>query len=205
MLQLDFKKDYKALFNPSAKEVGLVEVPKLPYLMLDGTGDPNTSEEFQQAIEALFGLAYTLKFSLKKAGVVEYGVAPLEGQWWVAEGDTFSLSDKSNWLWTLMIMQPEQVTPELVAQDAQEVEKKKGSAAARQVRLASLEEGLAAQIMHLGPFATEEPTVAKLYDFIQQKGYQKTGKHHEIYLNDFRRSAPEKLKTVIRQPVTGRS
>ena len=199
---LDFKKDFKTLYNPSAKEPGLVEVPLFQYLMLDGAGDPNFSAEYHQGIETLFSLSYTLKFSLKKAGIVDYSVAPLEGLWWVTEGELFSQADKSNWFWTILIMQPEPVTPEMVAQAAGEVEKKKGLAQVRQVRLDNFEEGLCAQIMHIGPYSAEGPTIAKLDQFILQNGYRKNGKHHEIYLGDPRRSAPEKLKTIIRQPVT---
>ena len=201
MLQLDLKKQYKPLFNPPATGPVFVEVPELQYLMLDGTGDPNNSVEYQPKVETLFSLAYTLKFMLKKAGTVDYGVTSLEGLWWVDDYNNFSLTDRRNWLWTLLILQPEQVNPGLVAEAAAEVERKKGLALARKVRLAKLNEGLVAQVMHLGPYSAEGPTVKGLHDFITQNGYELTGKHHEIYLSDPRRVAPEKMKTVIRQPV----
>lgn len=201
MLQLDLKKEYKQLFNPSAKTPALVEVPKLQYLMLDGTGDPNNTAAYQPKVETLFSLAYTLKFMLKKAGTLDYGVTSLEGLWWVEDYSQFSLAERTNWLWTLLILQPEQVTPAHLAEAAAEVERKKGLELVHQVRLESLEEGTAAQVMHLGPYAAEEPTVKRLHEFITENGYELTGKHHEIYLSDPRRAAPEKMKTVIRQPV----
>lgn len=201
MLQLDLKKEYKQLFAPSAKAPALVEVPKLQYLMLDGTGDPNNTVEYQPKVETLFSLAYTLKFMLKKAGTLDYGVTSLEGLWWVEDYSQFSLADRTNWLWTLLILQPKQVTPAHLAEAAAEVERKKGLEMVQQVRLESLEEGPAAQIMHLGPYSAEEPTVKRLHEFITANGYELTGKHHEIYLSDPRRAAPDKMKTVIRQPV----
>lgn len=201
MLQLDLKKQYKQLFNPPAKEPVLVEVPELQYLMLDGAGDPNNTVEYQPKVEALFSLAYTLKFMLKKAGMVDYSVTSLEGLWWVEDYSEFSLAERSNWLWTLLILQPEQVTAALLAEAAREVERKKGLELVHRVRLENLDEGLAAQVMHLGPYAAEGPTVKRLHDFIAQNGYELTGKHHEIYLSDPRRVEPEKMKTVIRQPV----
>ena len=201
MLQLDLKKQYKQLFNPPAKEPVLVEVPALQYLILDGAGDPNNTAEYQPKVETLFSLAYTLKFMLKKAGTVDYGVTYLEGLWWVDDYLEFSLTRRSNWLWTLLILQPEQVTAALLAEAAREVERKKALEPVHRVRLESLEEGLAAQVMHLGPYSAEAPTIKRLHDFITQSGYELTGKHHEIYLSDPRRVAPEKMKTVIRQPV----
>lgn len=201
MLQLDLKKEFKKLFNPPSTGPVLVEVPELQYLMLDGTGDPNNTAAYQPKVETLFSVAYTLKFMLKKAGALDYGVTSLEGLWWVEDYASFSLAERSNWLWTLLIMQPEQVTSTHLAEAAGEVERKKGFELARQIRLEKLNEGLAAQVMHLGPYSAEGPTVNRLHDFIKQNGYELTGKHHEIYLSDPRRVVPEKMKTVIRQPV----
>jgi hypothetical protein len=202
MLKLDFKQDFKTLYTPSAKAAVMVDVPKLNFLMIDGAGDPNTSAEYQAAIEALYSLAYTLKFALKKAEVVDYGVAPLEGLWWADDMSAFTTGNKADWKWTMMIMQPEQVTPALLEQVRGEVKKKKNLTNLSAVRLESLEEGRCAQIMHIGPYAAEAPTIEKLHEFIKQSGCNRAGKHHEIYLSDPRRAAPEKMRTIIRQGVS---
>ncbi len=203
MSKIDYKKELKHLYKPSAKKIEIVNVPSMNFLMIDGAGDPNTSQEFQEGIEALFGVSYTLKFMIKKgAFAVDYGVLPLEGLWWADDMGQFSIQDKSNWQWTVMIMQPEQyITANLVQEAIVQVDKKKGLAALSKLRFERFEEGLAAQVMHIGPFSEEGPTIEKLHDFIEEQGYQRSGRHHEIYLSDFRRTAPEKLKTIIRQPM----
>ncbi len=199
---IDLKKECKHLYNPSAKTASLVEVPKMNFLMIDGKGDPNKSKDFQEAIESLFSLSYTIKFNLKKSGGYDYRVMPLEGLWWV-EGriDKFRLENKKNWKWTLMIMQPEFVTAKKVQEAREQLEKKKAPAMLSELRFENLAEGNAAQIMHVGPFSKEGPTLAKLHQFIDKSGHSLRGKHHEIYLSDFRRVAPERMKTVIRQPL----
>lgn len=199
MSTIDLKKDFKQLYNQSAKEVSVVDVPPMNFLMIDGAGDPNVSVEYQQAMEALFSLSYTLKFRVKKITGVDYAVMPLEGLWWT--DDPSQLVDKGLWKWTAMIMQPEFVTAELVAEALAEVREKKGLAALDRVRFETYHEGLSAQIMHIGPYDAEGPTIARLHSFIRESGYEPWGKHHEIYLSDPRRTAPEKLKTVLRQPV----
>jgi hypothetical protein len=202
MAKVDLRKDLKLLYNPSAKAVALVDVPPMNFLMLDGSGDPNTSPDYVAAIEALFALSYALKFRVKKSQAgVDYAVMPLEGLWWVDDPSRFSMRDKGAWQWTAMIMQPPYVTAALVAEMVAETQKKKGLAALEKIRFASYSEGLAAQIMHIGPYAAEEPTIARLHGFIAENGYTPRGKHHEIYLKDARRTAPEKLQTVVRQPV----
>lgn len=201
MLEIDLKKQYKTLFNPPSAKPVMVEMPEFQYLMLDGSGDPNNTAEYQPKVETLFGLAYTLKFMLKKAGTVDYKVTSLEGLWWVEDYNNFSFTERDNWLWTLLILQPEQVTSEHLAEAAKEVGRKKGLELARKVRLEKLKEGMVAQVMHLGPYSAEAPTIERLHEFITQSGYELTGKHHEIYLSDPRRAAPEKMKTIIRQPV----
>lgn len=202
MPKIDLKKELKHLFQPSAKEAALVDVPEMNFLMIDGAGDPNTSQEYQDAIEALYAVAYTLKFMVKKRDPeVDYVVPPLEGLWWAGEMDAFSMEDKDAWKWTAMIMQPEAVTQELVDEALQEVAQKKDPPALPKVRFESYPEGLSVQIMHIGPYSEEAPTIQKLHAFAEEKGYQLRGKHHEIYLSDPRRTAPDRLKTVIRQPV----
>jgi hypothetical protein len=193
------------LYKPSPKQPEIVDVPPLQFLMIDGSGDPNTSQAYHAALEALYALAYTLKFALKKAAGLNYRVAPLEGLWWSDAMADFTTAHKDAWQWTMLIAQPSIVTPDLVEQARAEVQRKKGSPALAQVRLASFHEGLAAQIMHIGPYANEAPTIQRLHDFISAQGGIFDGirqKHHEIYMGDPRRAAPEKLKTVIRQPFT---
>ncbi|CAJ35952.1 GyrI-like domain-containing protein [Methanocella arvoryzae] len=154
-------------------------------------------------METLFPLAYTLKFMIKKRQGIDYAVMPLEGLWWADDMEHF-YENKDAWKWTSMMMQPEFVTEALFAEAVAEVRKKKAPAAIDKVRLEKYAEGMCAQIMHIGPYSEEGPTVAKLHAFIDESGYEKTGKHHEIYLSDPRRAAPEKMKTVIRQPVAKR-
>lgn len=201
MEKIDLKKDLKHLYQASAKEIVRVDVPAMNYLMVDGEGDPNTAQAYADAIEALFMVSYTLKFMIKKgAAAIDYGVMPLESLWWTDDMSKFSAADKSNWKWTAMIMQPSFVTPEIVAQAIADVQKRKNPAAISRVRLASLSEGKCAQIMHIGPFSEEGPTIEKVHQFIDARS-GRTGKHHEIYLSDIRRAAPSKWKTIIRQPM----
>jgi len=201
MSKIDFKKVLKHLYRPSAREVSVVEVPPMNFLMIDGAGDPNVSPAYQQAVEALFSLSYALKFRVKRSKGVDYVVMPLEGLWWTDDPAQFSMSNKAIWKWTAMIMQPEFVTAEMVTEALDELRKKKALPALEKVRFETYREGLAVQIMHIGPYAAEEPTIARLHSFIRENGYELNGKHHEIYLSDPRRTAPEKLKTILRQPV----
>lgn len=201
MEKLDLKKTLKHLYQASAKEVVAVDVSPMNYLMVDGAGDPNTSQAFADAVEVLFMVSYTLKFMVKKgASAIDYGVMPLEGLWWADDMTKFSATDKSNWKWTAMIMQPPFVTPDAVALAIAEVKAKKSPAAISRLRRDSFAEGRCAQGLHIGPFADEGPTIERLHRFIAAQG-RLTGKHHEIYLSDLRRTAPSKWKTIIRQPM----
>jgi len=201
MKKFDLKKELKQLYQPSAKEVAQVEVPTMNYLMVDGEGDPNTSQAYSYAIEALFALSYAIKFKVKKGDLaIDYGVMPLESLWWADDPVSFTAADKSRWKWTAMILQPSFVTREMVEQAMAEVKKKKNPSALSRVRFESLSEGRCAQIMHLGPFSEEGPTIEKVHRFIASVG-QQTGKHHEIYLSDIRKAEPAKWKTIIRQPM----
>ena len=203
MEKIDFKKELKHLYKPSVQKVDIVEVPQMNFLMIDGEGDPNTSQSFQNAIDVLYPLSYTLKFMVKKGEIgVDYGVLPLEGLWWADDMSSFSVGSKDGWKWTLMIMQPELVTKEMVQKAIEQVKVKKKPVSLPLVRFGSFEEGKVAQIMHIGPFSEEGPTVEKVHSFIEESGNQKRGKHHEIYLSDIRRAAPEKWKTIIRQPIS---
>jgi len=200
MKKIDFKSQLKHLYQPSAKDVVEVEVPKMNYLMIDGEGDPNTSTAYQAAVEALFTLSYSIKFMAKKGTLaIDYGVMPLEGLWWADDMTSFSVDDKSNWKWTMMIMQPDFITHELVDKAIEDVRRKKKLTALGEVRFAPLIEGTCAQIMHIGPFTAEGPTIERLHKFIADAGRKLIGKHHEIYLSDVRKADQEKWKTVIRQ------
>jgi len=201
MKKIDFKKELKNLYTPSAKEAAIVDVPPMNYLMVDGQGDPNISQEYKDAIQALYAASFTLKFMIKKEKATDYGVMGLEGLWWTDDMAEFSMENKGIWKWTAMIMQPEFVTEELVERVKEQVAKKKTLPAISKMRFETLHEGLSAQIMHVGPYSAEGPTIDKLHKFIQENGYKLRGKHHEIYLGDPRRTAAEKLKTVLRQPM----
>lgn len=201
MKTIDFKKELKHLYKPSAKEVIQVDIPNMNYLMADGEGDPNTSKEFSDAVEALFSVSYTVKFKIKKGELaIDYGVMPLEGLWWADDMSKFSIEDKSNWKWTLMIMQPDFVTHEMIEASISEVRKKKNPAAISKIRFESFSEGRCAQILHVGPFSEERATIEKIHAFINSRS-KLIGKHHEIYLSDIRKADPKKWKTVIRQPM----
>lgn len=201
MRKIDFKKELKHLYNPSPKNVGFVDVPKMNFLMIDGAGDPNASQDFKHAVEALFGLSYTIKFIVKKSEMaIDYSVMPLEGLWWADDMSKFSIEAKSDWKWTLMIMQPEFISLNLVNKGINELQRKKDPVALSRTRFEAFEEGKSAQIMHIGPFSDEGPTVEKLHDVIKETGSATRGTHHEIYLSDIRKGDPARWRTVIRQP-----
>jgi hypothetical protein len=208
MAPLDLVKLHKPLYSPSAKHPAIVEVPELAFLMVDGRGDPNSSEAYQQALEALYSTAFALKFTLKKADPErDFKVPPLEGLWWaddVAPTMAELLRDRDAWNWTMMIAVPDTVTPAEVTAAVAAAARKRELPAAPLLRLERFEEGLAAQIMHLGPYAQEAPTIERLHDWVAAQGYELRGHHHEIYLGDPRRTAPERLKTVLRHPVRER-
>jgi hypothetical protein len=199
LTKIDFKKDLKHLYQPSAKKLEIVDVPAMKFLMVDGHGNPNDNPDYQAVVEALYAMAYSLKFALKPQGF-DFVVAPLEGLWWAEEMDDFVRGAKENWDWTMMIMQPDPVTIELFDQVSSEMARKKDLSALGRMRLETYQEGLSVQILYHGPYADEGSTIARMHAFIIEQGYVMNGKHHEIYLGDPRRSAPEKLKTVIRQP-----
>jgi hypothetical protein len=198
--KVDLKKKYKALFAPK-KTPQIVEVPPLRYLMIDGAGAPE-SAAFAEAIAALYPAAYALKFHHKTAGKGDFVVAPLEALWWADDWTVFMANQRQDWRWTAMIMQPDFVSPDDLAVVLKALEKKKKRVPLHdRMRLETLEEGKAVQVMHHGPYSAEGPVIANMHAFAEGEGYPLTGKHHEIYLSDMRRTAPEKLKTVLRQPV----
>jgi hypothetical protein len=200
MQKLDLKKDLKILYRPPVREVVQVEVPPMNFLMIDGKGDPNTAPEYAVAVEALFAVSYAIKFAVKKGALaIDYGVMPLEGLWWADDMRAFATGDKSNWLWTMMIVQPPFVTKAMVDEAIADVRRKKAPEPIPKIRFEAYTEGKCAQITHIGPFSEEGPNIEKVHQFIESCGRRRRGKHHEIYLSDIRRADPAKWKTVIRQ------
>ena len=202
MSKIDFKKELKQLYRPSARQCEVVEVPEMQFLMVDGHGNPNTVPAYREAVETLYAVAYKIKFSSKKLLNRDYVVPPLEGLWWAEDMDTFLTRDKDAWDWTMMIMQPDWISTEMFAEGCAAAEKANQPPALSRLRLASYREGLSVQIMHIGSYDDEGPVLAKLHnEFLPGNGYVETGKHHEIYLGDPRKTKPENLKTILRQPV----
>jgi hypothetical protein len=202
MSKVDFKKELKYLYRPSTKRFEVVEVPLMNFLMIDGHGDPNTAPAYKEAVEALYAVAYRLKFMSKKTMGQDYVVPPLEGLWWAEDMRVFTSGNKAAWDWTMMIMQPEWIGPKMFEDARKQVEKAKNPPALPKMSFETYHEGLSVQIMHIGAYDDEAPTLVRLHDeFIPQNGYSEAGKHHEIYLSDPRKVALEKLRTVLRQPV----
>ena len=201
MEKVDFKKELKQLYQASAKEVVRVDVPPMGFLMVDGQGDPNIAPAYQEAVEALFAVAYALKSMVKRGPLaLDYGVLPLESLWWADDMRDFGTRDKSQRKWTAMVMQPPFITPAMMYAAVGALQANKALAALNQVRLNNFVEGKSAQILHIGPFSKQGPAIEKVHSFIAEHGKPR-GKHHEIYLSDIRRAASEKWKTIIRQPM----
>jgi hypothetical protein len=201
MKKLDLRKELKHLYQPSQKSFSLIDVPPMNALMIDGTGDPNTSPEYVRALEWLYALSYTLKFDVRKKLGVDYPVLPSEGLWWAEDMTSFRFERRQDWKWTMLICQPDLVTPELVQDAVPRVVEKRHAIPPSSTRFERFSEGLCIQIMYIGPYSAEGPTIDRMHTFIRDSGYTPNGKHHEIYLGDPRRTAPEKLKTVVRQPI----
>jgi len=198
---LEFKKVFKRYNSPSSKQPEILDMSATRCLMIDGCGSPE-SDRFRIAIEALYSVIYTLKFARKKAGAgPDYSVGALEGLWWTGDGAAFDMQERDNWLWTLMIWAPECITTEEIDRTKADVQRKKPNPLIGSVRLDWLNEGTVAQVMHIGPYADEGPTIERLHAFIAESGYMLQGRHHEIYLGDPRRTSPEKLRTILRQPI----
>jgi hypothetical protein len=211
MKKLDLKKDLKAFYMPSAKKVAFIDVPRFNFLMVDGAiepgKEPGNSPLFQENTEAMYGAAYTLKFMLKKReqDPVDYPVMAMEGLWTVRDG-IFDITIKDNWDYTLMILVPDLITPDDFEQALTQLRQKKGDQPGfNRLRLDTFEEGPCVQVMHIGPYAEEPATLERLHAFMAEHDYQDLvglgGMHHEIYIGDPRRAAPERLKTVLRHPV----
>ncbi|KAB8141059.1 hypothetical protein F8S13_21310 [Chloroflexia bacterium SDU3-3] len=203
MEKTNYTKTLAQLYQPSATAFSVVDVPPMAFLMIDGHGDPNHTPAHTQAVEALYAVAYRVKFMCKAQTGHDYVVPPLEGLWWADDMAAFTSGlDKSAWDWTMMIMLPEQAAGAIAQQAIAEVARAKQLPALAKIRQQIYHEGCSAQIMHIGPYSEEGPTLARLHDqWMPQNGYTFGGKHHEIYLSDVRRTAPAKLKTVLRQPI----
>lgn len=200
--KIDLWSEHKEIFSPSARQPQLVKVPPLTYLRVDGEGDPNTAPAFRQAIGALYGLAFTLKFSLKKSKGLDFRVMPLSGLYHADDPSAFLQGRKQEWKWSLMIPIPSLITAAEVKKAREEATgKKQASPALPLVRRETLREGLCVQILHKGPYAAERATIERLHAFMGENKLGFAGAHHEIYLSDPNRTAPEKLKTIVRQPV----
>ena len=199
-MRIDLKRQYRFLYAPKTTPQ-LVDVPPLQYLMIDGQGAPE-GQLFQEGLQALYSTAYSLKYSLRSDGRANFVVAPLEAQWCCDDPTAFSENRRDDWQWTMMILQPEPVKADDLAATLDALaNKRKKIAAHDRVRLATLEEGRAVQALHIGPYGEQGPTIDSLRVYAESKGYELVGKHHEIYLSDPRRVVPERLKTIIRQPV----
>lgn len=206
METIDLRKQMKDLWGPPVGKVVLVTVPAMPYLMIEGEGDPNTSKAFQEAIQALYTAAYTMKFGAKAAGIAEWKVTPLEALWWDPSGrdifDTGYVTMPGNWVWKALLMQPLVVTSDMLEQAKEEAtRKKKDLPALAKVRLETWAEGLSIQTMYVGPYDGERPTIDMMHTWMAANGYRARGRHHELYLSDPNRTAPEKMKTILRLPV----
>lgn len=208
--KMDYKKAYKDLYMPK-KKPSFIQVPEMTFIMVEGKGNPNTSKEYKDALEILYGLSFTIKMSKMSGsqpeGYFEYVVPPLEGLWWVDDAafDGTNITDKDRFCWVSMIRQPEFVTQEVFEWAKAELKKKKPEIDFSSTRLKIWEEGLCCQIMHVGPYDNEPATIGMMEEYIQASGYvndiSDTRWHHEIYLGDPRRTKPENLKTVIRHPI----
>ena len=188
MEKRDYRKESAELYKPKTGAVVEVDVPEMNFLMADGQGDLNNSKSFSEVTEALYAVSYALKFMVKKGDLqIDYGVMPLEGLWWSDDMATFSVDDKSDWKWTLMIMQPDPVISEMVAAAIDQVRTKKNPVALSLIRFESFKEGSAAQTMHIGPFSEEGPVIDNIHTYIEECGKKRRGRHHEIYLRNDRR------------------
>ena len=205
MDKLDFRKEFKELYNPSSKEFSIVDVPRLSFLMVDGAGDPNTARTYREAVEALYAVAYALKFASKKELGKDYVVPPLEGLWSALDPSAFERAAKDEWQWTMLIMQPPWITSDMATDAIASATAKKDLPALPLLRLDDFAEGRSVQILHIGSYADEAPTLRRLHsEYMPAHDLDFNGRHHEVYLSDPRKTAAAKLKTILRQPVKPR-
>ncbi len=205
MQKIDFKKTMKEAFSASTKKVSFVEIPEMQFLMVEGKGYPTNNLSYQQSFEALYGVAYTLKFMLKfnesirSEKYCDYVIPPFGTQWWMTEGD-FDIHKPDLWRWNNMLMQPDFITPELVEKAKSELKKKRDVVSLNLLRFERFYEGKVAQMMYIGPYTGAGEVALKIIHEIESQGFKFHGKHHELYFNDPRKTQPEKLKTLVRLP-----
>jgi len=198
----DFKKDRKDLYAPPTTKFVLVDVPAMTFLAVDGQGNPNTSEAYREAIDALYTVSYTAKFASKRELGRDYVVGPLEGLWYADDPAAFVSGAKDSWRWTAMIRQPDWLSPAFLEDASVIAGQKKTLPGLERLKVFPFTEGVSLQILYRGPYNEEGPTLVRLHDEVMpEQGLTFNGSHHEIYLSDPRRTAPEKLKTILRQPV----
>jgi hypothetical protein len=200
MSKKDLSRELQSLYFPSPRAPVIVDVPAMTYFMVNGKGNPNRGREFPNAMAALYGVAYTLKFSLKEERR-PFIIMPVEALWWTAGSSSFDSKRKSGWAWTAMLASPEKIRRSDFDKAVRQASAKKPDVHYNAVRMETWKEGRSAQILHIGPYAAEQPTIERLHAFLRAEGFRPRGKHHEIYLGDPRRTAPERLRTVVRQPV----
>ncbi len=201
MAGTDMKSERKDLYAPRLGVFVDVVVPPMTFFAIDGSGDPNVSEDYRHAIEALFSSSYAAKFLSKRELHRDYVVLPLEGQWWAQDMAAFHTRDKAGWSWRMMIRQPDWLGADVLSEVVR-IADEKGAVAASQLRPYTLDEGRCVQTLHVGSYEDEGPVLARLHDeYLPQHSLKPTGLHHEIYLSDARRTVPAKLRTILRQPV----
>jgi hypothetical protein len=200
--KIDHKRELKLYYGVTQKQPHILEVPAMNYLMIDGQGDPNTAQSYIDAVSTLYTLSYAIRFAVKDARNIAYSVMPLEGLWYADDFSVYTANARAAWQWTSMILQPELVTQDLVAAQVENVRTKKQPAAIDKVRFETIDEGLVVQRLYFGAYRDEGPFIQEMHAYAEDQGYHLHGKHHEIYLNDPRKVAPEKLKTILRQPIT---
>ncbi|MBX2836267.1 MAG: GyrI-like domain-containing protein [Gammaproteobacteria bacterium] len=201
MFKIDFKKELKHLYTASSKTFQVIDVPVMQFLMIDGHGDPNTAKEYKDALETIYPVAYKLKF-LSKSRDRDYVVPPLEGLWWADDMAAFTSRAKDEWDWTIMLMVPDWISSKDFTSSVAKLKAEKNLPAIEKLRFEKYKEGLSVQKLHIGSYDDEAESLAFLHEqWLPENGYKETGKHHEIYISDPRRTVPEKLKTILRQPV----
>lgn len=202
MDKVDFKKSLKNLYSPKNKDWDFIDVPKMNFLMCDGEGNPNTAESYRQAVEALYATSYTVKFISKRELEKDYVVNPLEGLWYADDMSVFVMKNKDAYKWTMMIMQPEWISPEIINRAIESVKNKKDHPALSKIRFEPYDEGKCLQLLHIGSYDDEAPKLAYLHDeYMPEHSLTFNGHHHEIYISDPRKTPAAKLKTILRQPI----
>lgn len=200
--KIDFRKSRRELFSAPTANFVTIEVPELSYLMIDAAGDPNTTRSYKEAIETLYPVAYAIKFASKLKLGRDYVVPPLEALWWADDMDDFIRRRKDRWLWTTMIMLPDWIPAEMTSDCIETVRSTKRPPAISKLRIGTLAEGRSLQVLHVGAYDDEGPVLARMHhEFMPANGLTFNGSHHEIYLSDARKTSPDKLKTILRQPV----